>query len=79
MGTCDARGQGPPAQWLSLPFYTPEGAWPLSQPTWVSSWKAQVEFRGLCENTNIKNVKEKGIVVSLDFGRKVFNKILEVG
>ena len=28
--TCDTRGQGPPAQWLSLPFYTPEGAWRLS-------------------------------------------------
>ena len=26
MGTCDTRGHGPPAQWLSLPFYTPEGA-----------------------------------------------------
>ena len=30
VGTCDTRGQGPPAQWLSLPFYTPEVAWPLS-------------------------------------------------
>ena len=30
MGTCDTRGHGPPAQWLSLPFYTPEGAWRLS-------------------------------------------------
>ena len=22
VGACDTRGQGPPAQWLSLPFYT---------------------------------------------------------
>ena len=31
-------GHGPPAQWLSLPFYTSEGAWPLSQSTWVQRW-----------------------------------------
>ena len=30
MGACDTRGQGPPTQWLSLPFYAPEGAWRLS-------------------------------------------------
>ena len=38
MGICDTRGQGPLAQWLSLPFGTPEGAWPLSQSTWVQRW-----------------------------------------
>ena len=38
VGICDTRGRGPPAQWLSLPFYTPEGAWPLSQSTWVQRW-----------------------------------------
>ena len=26
VGTCDPRGHGPPAQWLSLLLYTPEGA-----------------------------------------------------
>ena len=33
-------GHGPPAQWLSLPFHTPEGAWPLSPlaPAAVSRW-----------------------------------------
>ena len=35
MGACDTRGQGPLAQWLPLPFDTPEGAWPLSQSTWL--------------------------------------------
>ena len=29
----------PAAHWLSLPFYTPEGAWPLSQSTWVQRWR----------------------------------------
>ena len=38
VGICDTRGQGPLAQWLSLPFGTPEGAWPLSQSTWVQRW-----------------------------------------
>ena len=37
MGTCDTRGHGPSAQWLSLPFYTPEGArglsWRIPAPT----------------------------------------------
>ena len=28
----------PATHWLSLPFYTPEGAWPLSQSTWVQRW-----------------------------------------
>ena len=36
MGACDTRGQGPPTQWLSLPFYTPEGAWPLSPLAFIS-------------------------------------------
>ena len=31
VGACGTRGQGPPAQRLSLPFDTPEGAWPLSR------------------------------------------------
>ena len=30
VGTCNTRGHGPPAQWRSLPFYTPEGARGLS-------------------------------------------------
>ena len=29
----------PATHWLSLPFYTPEGAWPLSQSTWVQRWR----------------------------------------
>ena len=28
----------PATHWLSLPFYAPEGAWPLSQSTWVQRW-----------------------------------------
>ena len=40
VGTCDTRGQGPPAQWLSLPFYAPEGAWRLS-------WQIPGIHRGL--------------------------------
>ena len=40
VGTCDTRGHGPPAHWLSLPFCTPEGAWPLSPlaPAAISRW-----------------------------------------
>ena len=30
----------PATHWLSLPFYTPEGAWPLSQSTWVQRWSS---------------------------------------
>ena len=37
METYGKLGHGPPAQWLSLLFYTPGGAWPLRQSTWVSS------------------------------------------
>ena len=44
VGTCDTRSHGPPAQWLSLPFNTPEGAWPLSQSTWVQRWSRDHGF-----------------------------------
>ena len=30
VGVCGTRGQGPPAQWFSLLFDTPEGSWRLS-------------------------------------------------
>ena len=39
-GPCGTRGFGPPAQWLSLPFYAPEGAWRLS-------WQIPGIHRGL--------------------------------
>ena len=45
VGTCDTRGHGPPAQWLSLPFDTPESAWPLSQSTWAKRWSRDTSPR----------------------------------
>ena len=43
VGACDTRGQGPPAHWLSLPFYIPEVAWPLSPlaPAARGRWTAR--------------------------------------
>ena len=33
----------PAAHWLSLPFHTSEGAWPLSQSTWVQRWSSSLQ------------------------------------
>ena len=60
-GASSNRGQGPPAQWLSLPFHTPEGAWRLS-------WRYP-EPRGVPLNSGFQpSFSAHSVVSSASFG-----------